>query len=75
MFFKKIVMNIRDLTIEEIKTELNAMSEQSYRAVQLFDWLHSKMILSLDETTNIGNSLKKKLVEKFDISFPSTLYF
>ncbi|MBR0039104.1 MAG: 23S rRNA (adenine(2503)-C(2))-methyltransferase RlmN [Lachnospiraceae bacterium] len=64
-------MNIRDLTIEEIKTELNAMSEQSYRAVQLFDWLHSKMILSLDETTNIGNSLKKKLVEKFDISFPS----
>lgn len=71
MFFKKIVMNIRDLTIEEIKTELNAMSEQSYRAVQLFDWLHNKMILSLDETTNIGNSLKKKLVEKFDISFPS----
>lgn len=71
MFFKKNVMNIRDLTIEEIKTELNAMSEQSYRAVQLFDWLHNKMILSLDETTNIGNSLKKKLVEKFDISFPS----
>lgn len=71
MFYEKIVMNIRDLTIEEMKTELSDMSVQSYRATQLFDWLHNKMVLSLDETTNIGNSLKKKLVEKFDISFPS----
>lgn len=71
MFYEKIVMNIRDLTIEEMKTKLSDMSVQSYRATQLFDWLHNKMILSLDEATNIGNALKEKLAEKFDISFPS----
>ena len=71
MFYEKIVMNIRDLTIEEIKRELINMSEQSYRAAQLYDWFHNKMVLSLDEASNIGYSFKEKLVEKFDISFPS----
>lgn len=71
MFYEKAVMNIRNLTIEELKSELTAMSEQSYRATQLYDWLHNKMVISLDETTNISNSFKEKLVEKFDVSFPS----
>lgn len=71
MLYEKIVMNIRDLTIEELKSELSAMSEQSYRVTQLFDWLHNKMILSLDEATNIGNAFKEKLTESFDTSFPN----
>lgn len=71
MLYEKIVMNIRDLTTEELKREINNMSEQSYRATQLYDWLHNKMVLSLDEASNIGNSLKEKLTERFDTSFPS----
>ena len=71
MFYEKTIMNIRDLTIEELKCEIETMSEQSYRATQLYDWLHNKMVLSLDEASNIGNSFKEKLTKKFDISFPS----
>ena len=39
-------MNIRDLTIEELKTKLENMNEQKYRSTQIFDWLHNKTILS-----------------------------
>lgn len=64
-------MNIRDLTIEELTLEIEKLSEAKYRANQLFTWLHEKMVLSLDEASNISKSLKTKLEEKYDISFPS----
>ena len=66
-------MNIRDLTIEELKTELENMNEQKYRSTQIFDWLHNKMILSCDEMSNVSKDLKDKISNKLDISFP-TIY-
>lgn len=66
-------MNIRDLTIEELTNEMKSLSEQSYRATQIFDWLHNKMVLSFDEISNISKELEEKISEKFDIDFP-TIY-
>lgn len=71
MLYEKNIMNIRNLTIEELSNEISSMSEQSYRAKQMFDWLHNKMVLSLDEITNIGKNLKEKIQNSFDISCPS----
>lgn len=66
-------MNIRDLTIEELKVALDDLSEEKYRAKQVFEWLHKKRITSLDEATNISKNLKEKLKESFDLTFP-TIY-
>ena len=66
-------MNIRDLTIEELAMTMEKLSEPKYRANQIFNWLHNKMILSMDEATNISKLLKEKIQYEFDISFP-TIY-
>ena len=66
-------MNIRDLTIEELMTEFQNMSEQKYRSTQVFDWLHNKMVMSFDEMSNVSKDLKEKICNKYDVSFP-TIY-
>ena len=64
-------MNIRNLTIEELVAAVKAMEEPNYRSTQVFDWLHNKMVLTLDEATNLSIEFKDKLAKKFDIDFPS----
>lgn len=73
MLYETDIMNIRDLTIEELKTELENMNEQKYRSTQIFDWLHNKMVLSFDEMSNVSKDLKDRISNKFDTSFP-TIY-
>lgn len=70
MFYETEMINIRDLTIEELKNELTAFSTEKYRAKQLFEWLHKKMINNIDEATNISKSLKKEICDRFDVTYP-----
>ena len=65
--------NIRDLTIEELEKVIDDFKMPKYRSKQLFDWLHSKMVSSFDEMSNIGNDLKNKIINNYDINFP-TIY-
>lgn len=64
-------MNIRNLTIEELENEIVSLNEPKYRASQIYDWLHDKIVLSLEEANNIGDGLKSKIIDKFEIDFPS----
>ena len=63
------MINLKDLTFEELKTFLVENGEKPFRATQIFSWLH-KGITSFDEMTDISINLRKKLSE---ISFVSTL--
>lgn len=58
--------DIKSLYPEELAQRLKELGEPSYRAAQVFDWLH-KGIHSFDEMTNVGKSLRSKLSEEFDI--------
>jgi len=46
---------------QELKTLLSEMGEPSYRAEQIFSWLHKKRIRLFDEMTNLPASLRAKL--------------
>ena len=52
---------------EELAEMLKDMGEPSYRAKQVFKWLHSG-VNSFDEMTNISKALREKLVENCYIS-------
>jgi 23S rRNA (adenine2503-C2)-methyltransferase len=59
-------MDLRSLSIEELKNELVSMGEKPFRAKQIYEWLHKKCAHSYDEMTNISLDLRKKLSEKFE---------
>ena len=53
--------DIKSMTLEELKTEMERMGEKSFRAAQLYDWMHCKLAAGYDEMTNLPLSLRSKL--------------
>ena len=58
-------IDIRDLTLEELRAELAAMGERPFRAAQVFDWLYKKKAAGFDEFTTLSRSLREKLAARF----------
>ena len=58
--------DIKSLTLNELTEEIKEMGEPSFRAKQLYEWLHVKMARDYEEMTNISKALKEKCRERFD---------
>lgn len=59
--------DIKSLLPEELRECLGQMGESSFRAGQIYGWLHQKRVLSFDEMTNLSLSLRSRLKEEFTI--------
>lgn len=57
--------DIKSLTLEELTTELALLGEKAFRAKQLYQWMHNKLVRSYEEMTNIPTALKEKLEQNF----------
>ena len=53
--------DIKSMNITELQGLLREMGEPSFRARQLFDWLHAKQVERFDEMTNLPKALREKL--------------
>ena len=60
--------DLRSLTPEELRAALQDLGQPSFRADQIFDWLHRKKVRTLDEMTNLPKALREKLKEDFTLS-------
>ncbi len=65
--------NIRDLEIKELTELIESMGEKSFRAAQLYQWLHVKLADGFDEMTNLPKSLREKLSEDYYATLPETV--
>ena len=65
MSAKKI--NIRELSLKEIKSSLKKLGEQDFRGKQIYEWLWQKDAFSFDDMTNLSISLREKLAQEFFI--------
>ncbi|WP_320984985.1 23S rRNA (adenine(2503)-C(2))-methyltransferase RlmN [Eisenbergiella porci] len=53
------------MTLTELKKELEQAGEKSFRAAQLYDWMHCKLAAGYDEMTNLPLALRSKLKENY----------
>lgn len=60
-------MDLRSLTPEKLKIELEKIGEKPFRAKQIYSWLHQKQVTSFDEMTNLSKALRKKLENSYII--------
>lgn len=60
-------IDLRSLTLPKLSDELANMGEKSFRAKQIFSWLHQKQVTSFDEMTNLSKALREKLKENYII--------
>lgn len=54
-------IDIKSMTMDELKEYLVSAGEKPFRAAQLYQWMHQKLAASTDEMGNIPGSLKAKL--------------
>ena len=58
---------MRDLTLEELKAELEAMGERPFRAVQVFEGLYHQGVSDFRELSTLPKDLREKLAARFSI--------
>lgn len=57
--------DIKSLSIEELKEEFLRQGEKSFRAVQVYQWMHRKLVRGFDEMTNLSKDLREKSKELY----------
>lgn len=60
--------DIKSMSLEELKKDMEAVGEKSFRAAQIYEWLHVKLVRSFDEMTNISEALKEKCRQRYELT-------
>lgn len=60
--------DIKSLDFEAMLAEITGMGEKKFRAKQIYEWLHVKLIKNFDEMTNVSADFRKKLEECYEIT-------
>lgn len=57
--------DLKSCNYEELIAEMKKIGEKAFRAKQIYEWLHVKLVSSFDEMTNLSKELRKKLEEHY----------
>ena len=57
--------DIKSMTLTELKADMAELGEKSFRAAQLYDWMHKKLARGFDEMTNLSAAMRDKCKEKY----------
>lgn len=59
--------DIKSLNLQGLREYLVSMDEKPFRAAQIYEWLHVKLIQDYEEMTNIPKNLRAFLAENTDL--------
>lgn len=59
--------DIKSLELTELKSEMENIGEKSFKAKQIYSWLHKRGAESFDEMTDISKNLRENLKNSYDI--------
>ena len=53
--------DIKSLNLQELTEYLESIGEKPFRAKQIYDWIHVKLVSDYDEMSNLSKTLSEKL--------------
>ena len=57
--------DIKSLSLEELKQEFEGIGEKSFRAGQVYQWMHQKLVRSFEDMTNLSKELREKCKQMY----------
>lgn len=60
--------DIKSLNLQEVKELLVQIGDKPFRATQIYEWIHVKLVRDFDEMTNLPKQLREQLKEVCDIT-------
>ncbi|NLZ82649.1 MAG: 23S rRNA (adenine(2503)-C(2))-methyltransferase RlmN, partial [Clostridiales bacterium] len=64
-------IDIKSLSLAELTKEMESIGQPGFKAKQVYEWLHQKLVTSYDEMTNLSKDLRSILGNKYPLT---TLY-
>ena len=61
-------LDLKSLTLEELTEAIRQMGDKPFRAKQIYQWLHQKLVTDFDEMSNLSKPLREKLKEQFTLT-------
>lgn len=61
-------IDIRSLSLADLKAKFTELNEKSFRANQVYEWLWKKSAISFDDMSNLSKDLREKLKSIFVIN-------
>ncbi len=59
-------MDIKSMTLDELKEEFAKSGMQKFRAGQVYQWMHQKLASDYEEMTNLSKDLRSQLSQKYE---------
>lgn len=56
------MFDLKSMTLNELEQYIVELGEPKFRAKQIYEWMHVKLIRDLDEMVNVPKALKEKLI-------------
>lgn len=60
--------DLKSMNLEQVKAVMEELGEKAFRAKQIYDWMHTKLVDSFEEMTNLSKALRDKLSENFELT-------
>ena len=57
--------DIKSLTLQELERELSGRGEKSFRARQMYDWMHVRLARSFDDMTNLSKAFREECKNRY----------
>lgn len=64
---KKVLNNIRHLSLAGLETYFEELGEKKFRARQVYEWIWQKQAMSFADMTNLSKDLRQQLGEQFTL--------
>ena len=59
--------DLKSMTLEEVTEEMAALGEKSFRAKQLFEWMHGRQAESFQNITTLSKGLRDRLEKEYSL--------
>lgn len=60
--------DIKSLYLPELEEQIREMGGKAFRAKQIYQWLHEKLVIDFDEMSNLPKDLREQLKERFSLT-------
>ncbi|MGN0512317.1 MAG: 23S rRNA (adenine(2503)-C(2))-methyltransferase RlmN [Lachnospiraceae bacterium] len=64
---KELELDIKSMTMPQLKAVMGELGEKPFRAKQLYEWFHQKRVWNYEEMTNLSKGLREQLSVKYPL--------
>lgn len=61
-------MDLKSMTMEELEACITELGEKKFRAGQIYQWLHEKLVENYNQMTNLSQTFREKLQDQYPLT-------